>query len=293
MAFSYQFAAPDGAFGLHSAVDLAEPLRFYAGQWPWRAVVATTSPDIEVEADGNGGRVRSAALPGLAQAASSSVELASTVIDVLTRLCLERLGAFADLHAGAAAIDGRLVLLPGPSLAGKSTLALQLMARGHLLGGDDRLLVGPLDRPDLPVEGMTLGLNPRMRLPVDARAGAAFGQFIAARLQRAPWVPPSLGFVFPQAAEMAAFGWRRPLAAIVMPLRGDGGGVRLEPASPADIMKLLLEQIHAPHLPAIDLVAAARRLAQTLPGFTLHYDDSAAAAAAIERLARSEFKDWR
>lgn len=294
MAHHYAFAAPQGVFGVRSAIDLSEPIRFYAGRWPWRPVAAMPQPDMAVE-QGDDGRfvVRLCAMPDLSLPASSPVELASAVIDVLARLCLERLGAFADLHAGSVAVDGRLIVFPGASMAGKSTLALQLMARGHLLGGDDRLLIGPLDRPEEAIEGMMLGLNARVRLPINQRAGDAFVRFVEDRRQHASWLPRSIGFVFPRAAEMAGFGWRRPVGAIVMPLRADGGGVRLESASFSDIMKLLLEQLHAPHLAAVRLVEAARRLAHELPCFVLRFDDSAAAAQAVERLARSEFRDGR
>lgn len=41
-------------------------------------------------------------------------------------------------HASAVAIDGRAVLIQGPSGSGKSALALELMARGGVLIADDR-----------------------------------------------------------------------------------------------------------------------------------------------------------
>ena len=55
-------------------------------------------------------------------------------------------------------------------------------------------------------------------------------------------------------------------------------------------MRQLLEQTHAPHLPVEALVAAVQALAGSRPGYVLRYDDSAAAAAAIETLARDGFR---
>ena len=294
MAYFYEFAAPAGVFAVRSVIDLSAPIEFYAGVWPWRIVPPMAAPDVTVENDGAHMTVRITATPALSQQATSKVESASVLLDVLTRLCLEQLGAFADLHAGSAAIDGQLVVFPGPSLAGKSTLALQLASRGHLLGGDDRLLIGPFqEQPKTPIQGITLGLNARMRLPINPHAGAAFIDYIGNRVRHADWLPPRIAFIVPRSGEVAAFAQRVPLAAIVMPLRCDGGGVALEPAPFSDIMRLLLEQMHAPHLPARQLIEAARMMAQTLPCFTLRFDDSAAAAVAVELLARSGFRDWR
>jgi hypothetical protein len=134
-------------------------------------------------------------------------------------------------------------------------------------------------------------LNARLRLPLDPRAGRPFADHMTRLLMPAPQVTAPIGFVAPPPASVASFGQRVPIAAILLPLRRDAGGVALEPASLSDIMRGLLEQTHAPHLSAMELTEAARKLAQARPGFTLRFDDSAAAAAAVERLVRSDFRD--
>src|SRR6476661_9940698 len=45
------------------------------------------------------------------------------------------------IHASTVAIDGRAVLIGGPSGSGKSDLALRLLDRGFKLVSDDRTLV--------------------------------------------------------------------------------------------------------------------------------------------------------
>ena len=45
------------------------------------------------------------------------------------------------LHASTVAMDGRAVLISGPSGSGKSDLALRLLDRGFMLVSDDRTLV--------------------------------------------------------------------------------------------------------------------------------------------------------
>ncbi|WP_425101689.1 HPr kinase/phosphorylase [Tropicibacter sp. S64] len=47
------------------------------------------------------------------------------------------------LHANAVAVDGRGLLIRGRSGSGKSTMALELMARGAVLVADDRVLIDP------------------------------------------------------------------------------------------------------------------------------------------------------
>jgi HPr kinase/phosphorylase len=58
-------------------------------------------------------------------------------------------GAPETLHATCVALDGRAVLILGPSGSGKSSLALDLMALGARLVADDRTIVTP--GPDAPI----------------------------------------------------------------------------------------------------------------------------------------------
>lgn len=288
----YEFAAPDGVFRVRSEIDISGPLAIFVGRWPWRVIEASDAVDVEVARRPGGYRLRLCALPEAPLETEYVAESASAALDMLTRLTMQRLGSYAVLHAGSALIDGRLVLFPGQSEAGKSTLALQLAARGHVLGGDDRLLVGPLRQTTAgALEGVLLGLNARVRLPLHPRAGAAFARFIAERRLPAEALPTNIGFIAPRPTELAAFGQRAPLAALVLPRRTDSGGVSLESASFSDIMRLLLEEFHAAHWHAAELTEAARTLAQALPRYVLRFDDSAAAAAAVEDLARSGFGD--
>lgn len=46
-----------------------------------------------------------------------------------------------NLHASCVALDGRAVLISGPSGSGKSDLALRLLDRGFILVSDDRTII--------------------------------------------------------------------------------------------------------------------------------------------------------
>ena len=46
-----------------------------------------------------------------------------------------------NLHATAVALDGRAVLISGPSGSGKSDLALRMLDRGFVLVSDDRTII--------------------------------------------------------------------------------------------------------------------------------------------------------
>ena len=67
------------------------------------------------------------------------------------------------LHAGCVAVDGRGLLIRGASGAGKSALALQMMALGAELVGDDRIL---LDRDG---DGLRARAAPNLAGLIEAR----------------------------------------------------------------------------------------------------------------------------
>jgi serine kinase of HPr protein (carbohydrate metabolism regulator) len=50
-----------------------------------------------------------------------------------------------NLHASSVALNGRAVLISGPSGSGKSDLALRLLDRGFMLVSDDRTIVRKQD----------------------------------------------------------------------------------------------------------------------------------------------------
>ncbi len=74
---------------------------------------------------------------------TSRLALRSFVESWLEALASTRSPTFAFLHSGAVEIDGRVVLFPGRSCAGKSTLAAEFVKRGARYLSDDLV---PIDR---------------------------------------------------------------------------------------------------------------------------------------------------
>ena len=165
------------------------------------------------------------------------------------------------LHAGAAARDGAVILLPGPPGAGKSTLVVRLLEREWQLLADD---VVPLDldrRTALP-----LPFNPSVRPCVPDRVdGVAF-------LEQ----PKTIVTVPPEqvAAEPTTIG------AVVFPkFEADGSGAFvLSRISVVHAAQALAAQSLDFRDDKRRSVRAACRLAEAVPAYRLSYRDPARAA---------------
>jgi hypothetical protein len=248
--------------------------------WPFqRQRGDAPPPDIVLRLVGERVAVELAGHAEEAFDAMSELDGVNRLADLLSHLAAARSPQLVELHASSVSIGGRLVLFVGPSLSGKSSLALQLAARGCRLFSDDRLLVGPLHRSDAAPIGMALGLTPRVRQPPHPAAGALFAEFVARHAVKGGG---NVGFVPLEGELLARFAETAPLGAVVLPERRERGGVALRPAGAAAASRVMLEQLHAPSVSAADLLTAIRRLTGALPAWHLQYDDSAQAALTVK-----------
>lgn len=91
--------------------------------------------------------------PEVRFAGRSTIAFQIAVADALETFASTHSERFAFLHAGGVAIDGRAILLPGRSHAGKSTLVAAFLKRGAAYLSDDmvpidwRLHAHPFPRP--------------------------------------------------------------------------------------------------------------------------------------------------
>jgi hypothetical protein len=160
------------------------------------------------------------------------------------------------------------------SASSHPALAIHLAAAGHRLFGDDRLAVRLADG-----HGLCLGLMPKVRLPVPGDAGPRFAEFVDAYTELEG---DGVAYLKPLATEAARFGDAAPIAALVLLERVDGAEVALAAVSPAEVVRVLVENVHAPHIASRDLVPRLAALAAKISGYRLRFSSSRLAA---ERLA--------
>lgn len=285
---AYRFAALDGAWIRVDSDAALEPFhRRFLALWPM-IKGGDEPPDIVIESVGvdiDAYAIRHPALPDAALRVASAEEAVNQIVPLLVAETIERAPRLVSLHAGAARIGDGLVVLPGDSFSGKSTLSLQLAARGARFVGDDRLLVGDgtaLGGEGGPI-GVALGLTPRVRLPVHLAAGADYAAFI--RRHMTVEHRDDEGFAVIATVDLegiggAPFGEVAPLSAIVVPRRveDDESLLELQPLLRGQAALALLHQAATPSVEATELVGMMSALASGVPCWSLTYGSSARAA---------------
>lgn len=290
---AYRFAALDAAW-IHVECDAAlEPFhRRFLAQWPM-AEGGDAPPDIVIQAIGDdidAYALRHPALPDGILRVASVEEAVNQMVPLLVAEVIERSSGLVSLHAGAARVGDGLIVLPGDSMSGKSTLSLQLARRGARFVGDDRLLVG--DGTTLGGDGgpagVALGLTPRVRLPIHPAAGADYVAFVERHMtieHRDEDGVATIATVDPEAIGGASFGEVAPLTAIVVPRRveGDESVLDLRPLPRGLATLALLHQAATPAVDATELVGMMGALAAGVPCWSLDYGSSARAADRLMR----------
>ncbi|MBX3499498.1 MAG: hypothetical protein KF889_08645 [Alphaproteobacteria bacterium] len=290
---AYRFAALDNAW-IHVDSDAAlEPFhRRFLALWPM-VEGNGAPPDIVIQAladDLDAYVLRHPALPEGSLRVASAEEAANQIVSLLVAEAIERSPRLVSLHAGAARVGDGLIVLPGDSMSGKSTLSLQLAARGARFVADDRLLVG--DGAALGGEGgpagVALGLTPRVRLPIHPAAGADYIAFIERHMTVEHHDEDGaaiIATVDPQSIGGAPFGEIAPLSAIVVPRRveGDESALDLRPLPRGQAALALLRQAATPAVDAAELVGMMGSLAAGVTCWSLAYGSSARAADRLMR----------
>ena len=168
------------------------------------------------------------------------------------------------LHAGAAALDGAVVLLPGDPGAGKSTLTVRLVERSWRFFADDAV---PLDlnrRTALP-----LPFNPSVR--TEPSSGGDWPAFLE---------QPKVTLAVPPDQVATA---SQPVGAIVFPEFSPGDTQVLSPLSAASAARSLIAHCLRFDEDKARTIRGLFRLAEALPAFHLRYGDPAATAAELTR----------
>lgn len=246
---------PDGAaVTVRNAEALLAHLPVFLGGWPIRHAGsgADARPDIDIVAGPDGGfTIRVQGPGGNEIACADEFEAANALAGSLVACFVARAPNRICLHAGAVAVESGLVVLLGGSLAGKSSVALQMTAAGYRLFGDDRVAVEVPEDGGSGARGLCLGLMPKLRLPLPADCGARFAEFVDGYTEIRD---DEVAYLKPWEGEAAGFGETAPVTAFVILDRRADGPVRLEPESRAAMAEALLGNCFAPHIAAPRLV---------------------------------------
>lgn len=185
------------------------------------------------------------------------------------------------LHAAGVAMAGRLVVFPNVRRAGKSTLSAALAQAGHRVFSDDVL---PLSFPAAgPPLARSMGIAPRLRLPLPRSAGLAFHSWVAGVSG-----PANRQYRYLSLPDQPAHGETLPLGAFVILDRQDAPtAARLEPVSPDAAMDALLHQNFTRDRHSGDILAAMAAALGKLPVYRLTYADLAGAVTCLGEVFRS------
>jgi len=209
----------------------------------------------------------------LADPLVAASHLVSHVGGVLASRSPARLG----LHAAAVEAGG-LALLLGAEGSGKSVLAAAALLAGRRLFADDKLLL-ELDRD---VTGIALGRAMKLRNPLPACLGGPTRDRSRRALDaRTTFESETRLYLTPAAGELAAFGARAPVAALVLLDRAPGATPALAAATAEDAAAALTPRLFAPNRPPAAREELAARLADRVPPYRLRYDDPDAAASVL------------
>lgn len=253
--------------------ELVAPAKAILAGWPHTTHPKGKAPVIRMVRTAGGYTRTSPWLDGPKTYPDPVNAVCDLIVDVINAYIDEHRDLLC-LHAAAVDMPAGLFLLLSDYEGGKSTLAVRLMARGHPLYTDD---VVPLDTAAM--RGMALGVLPRLRQPAPTDGDSDFDAFIAARPG-----PASERFRYLTAspAELLPFGTAGDIAGVVVLRREAGLQTALTPLAKGEALKRIILRNFARHKSAADILDELQRLIERTPCYTLAYDRSADAAAAME-----------
>lgn len=191
-------------------------------------------------------------------------------------------GSVICLHAAGVAMAGRLVVFPNIRRAGKSTLSAALARAGHRVFSDD---VVPLSFPAVgPPLARSMGVAPRLRLPLPKTADAGFHDWVAAVAG-----PRNRQYAYLRLPDQPAEGETLPLGAFVILDRQEGPGpARLEAVAADQAMDVLLHQNFTRDRHSGDILDVMAVALAGVPVFRLSYSGLEAAVDCLE----AAFRAW-
>ncbi|MFM2129636.1 MAG: hypothetical protein RL477_1182 [Pseudomonadota bacterium] len=186
------------------------------------------------------------------------------------------------LHAGAAVVNGRLIVYPARGKTGKSTLTAQLAAQGARVFSDDVVPVSLDTR-----RARALGIEPHLRLPLAGTLAADERRWIEDHTAVANRRTIYVGLPRSGPGALAPLGEECAIGAFVLLDRGEGIAPELAPCPRPDIMKLIIRQHFGAARPAADLLPGLKALIESAPCFRLRYSGGSEAASLLRRMEKT------
>jgi hypothetical protein len=280
----WAFGPPETEITVRNAELLLAHLPVFLAGWPFRRLggAGQEAAEIDVARRRDGPIAVTLYGPGGNEALFDDAFAAADGLAgaLIARLVVRRPDMIC-FHAGSARVGPGLVVLLGDSLAGKSSVALQMAAAGYRLFGDDRLAVRLAE--GRPPAGTCLGLTPKVRLPLPPDCGERFAEYVDAFTEMRD---DEAAYLKLWEGEAAGFGEDAPLAALVILDRRETGPCALTPASRSEIVRALLLNCFSPHIDAQALVPAMTALATRIGGHRLQFSSSREAASALAAAVR-------
>lgn len=244
------------------------------GNWPLCRIDDGAPPDpgrvISVRRHRRGFRITSPWLDA-PLTERSAVGAVFSVTAELARAYAEETPGRLCLHCAAVEVDGNVLIFPSTEQAGKSTLAVQLASCGFRLFADDVLPIC-----ETALQAMSLGIAPRLRLPLPPTAGAAFRDFVD---EHAGPHDHEFAYLALPPALLAPYGARAAIGNFVLLDRQVSASPRLTPVPGASGLHQLIVQNFASDGTAIRTVDRLHGLLRRAPCFSLTYSDLGEAAA--------------
>ncbi|MGA7343800.1 MAG: hypothetical protein WBE72_11270 [Terracidiphilus sp.] len=134
-AFDCHFRLAAGCAEAHAILD-----RYVFPSLP-RLAANPGHADLDIRIEQSAGAFQLLVNGEQAASAGAGSELVRDLVRVLDEAVIQRLGSLRAVHAGAVLWNGRVVLLPGSTHAGKSSLVAELLRRGATYFSDEYAMV--------------------------------------------------------------------------------------------------------------------------------------------------------
>ncbi len=282
------FAGPRDPILAIGLEPLLGELGIFLSSWPYHRVAAPApgSADVTVEVNEGRFRIQSPTAPTQEANLDKPVDAAVAVMCGLIGACLVQSDGAVCVHAAAVEVGRGLALLIGGGNGGKSSVGLQLAARGHRFFGDDRIILQVVGGGEW-VTATCLGLTPKVRLPLPETCGPRYRDFIDFIAARTFFQDEACALLHLEESLAAGFGDTQEVAAFILLDRQPKGPAALTPVSRTSVLKGLLQSASSPSLSVERIVDDMSELTRVVPCYALRFSDSAEAAALVERKLRA------